>query len=159
MLESAGCVEAQSLDHQTAIEWRIEHALYTEQMGKTLKHILSHMTNCLLEQCTRRIKLDIKQWLEDKSTRSEHIHVKRSMVPIELTASPWKDDVSGLERNDSTMSGGACTQVEPLKNIHSTMSGGGCLFMDHGLESPKHRVSLGLHMKFYVHRQQYSQSQ
>ena len=46
-----------------------------------------------------------------------------------------------------------------LKNIHSTMSGGGCLFMDHRLESPKHRVSRGLHVNYYVHRRQYSKSQ
>ena len=35
------CGNTQSLDHQTAIEWKIEHALYIEQMRKTLKHSLS----------------------------------------------------------------------------------------------------------------------
>ena len=32
------------------------------------------------------------------------------------------------------------------------MSGGGRLSIDHRIESPKHRVSLGLLMNYYVHR-------
>ena len=46
------------------------------------------------------------------------------------------------------MSGGACTHDSLLKDNHSTMSGGGCLSIDNGIESPKHRVSLGLHMNY-----------
>ena len=37
------------------------------------------------------------------------------------------------------------------------MSGGGCLSIDHRIESPKHRVSLGLLSNYYVHRKQYPQ--
>ena len=50
------------------------------------------------------------------------------------------------------MSGGACTHDSITIDIHSTMSGGGCHAMENGLESPKHRVSLGLLMNSYVHR-------
>ena len=66
------CGNTQSLDHQTATEWRIKHALYIEQMRKRLKHILStHDKLCvgpLLEQCTRRVNwiLDVKQSVEDQ---------------------------------------------------------------------------------------------
>ena len=65
--------------------------------------------------------------------------------------------MSGLRRNSSTMSGGACTHDSLLKDNHSIMSGGGCLSMDIGIESPKHRDSLGLHMNYYIHGTQYSQ--
>ena len=51
-------------------------------------------------------------------------------------------------------------------SLHN-MSGGACLFIDletdmslginKTLESPKHRVSLELHMNSYVHRSHYSQ--
>ena len=43
-VEDAGkcwmCVVTQALDHQTAIEWTIKHALYIESPWKTLKHNL-----------------------------------------------------------------------------------------------------------------------
>ena len=39
------------------------------------------------------------------------------------------------------------------------MSGGGRHAMEHEVESPKHRVSLGLLMNSYVHRGQYTQAQ
>ena len=67
------------------------------------------------------------------------------------------DDLVSDCNNNSTMSGGACTHDSRLKDNRSTMSGGGCLSIDHRLESPKHRVSLGLHMNYYVHRKHYSQ--
>ena len=66
---------------------------------------------------------------------------------------------SGRRCNNSTMSGGACTHDALLKDNHSTMSGGGRLSIDNRLESPKHRVSLGVHMNYYIHRKQYAQSQ
>ena len=56
------------------------------------------------------------------------------------------------QMQQSTMSGGACTHDSLLKDNHSTRSGGGRLFIDARLESPKHRVSLGLHMNYYAHR-------
>ena len=42
---------------------------------------------------------------------------------------------------------------------HSTMSGGGRHAIENGFESPKHRVSLGLLMNSYVHREHYTQAQ
>ena len=39
------------------------------------------------------------------------------------------------------------------------MTGGGRHAIENGFESPKHRVSLGLLMNSYVHREHYTQAQ
>ena len=43
-------------------------------------------------------------------------------------------------------------EIHSHVNCHSTMTGGGHLAIEHGFESPKHRVSLGLSTNSYVHR-------
>ena len=50
-------------------------------------------------------------------------------------------------------------EIRSHADSHSTMSGGGRHDIEHGFESPKHRVSLGLLMNSYVHRKQYTQAQ
>ena len=42
--------------------------------------------------------------------------------------------------------------IRPQSDRHSTMTGGGRREIEHGFESPKHRVSLVLSMKSYAHR-------
>ena len=50
-------------------------------------------------------------------------------------------------------------EIRSHSDCHSTMTGGGRHAIEHGFESPKHRVSLGLSMNSYVHRKQYTQAQ
>ena len=50
-------------------------------------------------------------------------------------------------------------KIRSQSDCHSTMSGGARHAIEHGLESPKHRVSLGLLMNSYVHGKQYTQAQ
>ena len=47
-------------------------------------------------------------------------------------------------------------KIRSLLDDHSTMTGGGRHAIENGFESPKHRVSLGLHMNYYVHGKRYS---
>ena len=42
--------------------------------------------------------------------------------------------------------------IRPQYDCHSTVTGGGRHAIEHGFESPKHRVSLLLSMNSYVHR-------
>ena len=63
-----------------------------------------------------------------------------------------------LACHNSTMSGGVCTHDSLLRDDRSTTTGGG-LPIENGFESPKHRVSLGLYMNYYVHRKHYIHSQ
>ena len=130
-----------------------------------LQFMLSRTTNCLLMYTCIKWTLN-KQWSfghrldSHGDVHSESMHSTMSGAGWFRT---WNTSqltmvFSGLECNDSAMSGGACTHDSLLKNNHSTMSGGGCHFIDHRLESPKHRVSRGLHMNYYVHRQHYTQS-
>ena len=42
--------------------------------------------------------------------------------------------------------------IRPQSDCHSTLTGGGRHGIEHGFESPKHRVSLLLSMNYYVHR-------
>ena len=49
--------------------------------------------------------------------------------------------------------------IRSQSDHHSTLSGGGHHGIEHGFESPKHRVSLLLLMNSYVHRKQYGHAQ
>ena len=123
--------------------------------GEDIKTRLSHMTNCLLKQCAHVLKWTLNnQWsfghrlysYRDVHSQSMHSTASGGGWFRTWNTSQWTEVFSGLECNDSTMSGGACTHDSLLKNNHSTMSGGGCHFIGHRLESPKHRVSRGLHI-------------
>ena len=50
-------------------------------------------------------------------------------------------------------------EIRSQSDCHSTMPGGERHAIEDGFESPKHRVSLGLWMKSYVHREHYTQAQ
>ena len=50
-------------------------------------------------------------------------------------------------------------EMRSHSDVHSTMTGGGHHAIENGFESPKHRVSLGLRMNSYVHREHYTQAQ
>ena len=130
-----------------------------------IKTRLSRMKKCLLKQCTHALNghetisgaAAIVYSYRDVHSESMHSTMSGGGWFRTWNTSQWTTVFSGLECNDSTMSGGACTHDSPLKNNRSTMSGGGCHFMDHRLESPKHRVSHGLHINYYVHRQHHAQ--
>ena len=100
-----------------------------------IKTMLPRTTNGLVMQCT---------------LARNYLHSRCGGQAIEL---PWKCSLrlmhsttsgrgwsgtwniphwtmSGLQCNNSTMSGGACTHDSHWKDKLSTMSGGGCLFMD-----------------------------
>ena len=136
--------------------------------GEDIKTMLSRMTKLFVEAMYTCIKWTLNnQWSfghrldshRDVHSESMHSTMSRGGWFRTWNTSQLTTAFSGLECNNSTMSGGACTHDSLLKNIHSTMSGGGCLFIDHRLESPKHRASRGLHMNYYVHRQHHTQSQ
>ena len=137
------CDSTHLLDHQTAIRSRIEHALYNGNLKWRSNHI------CWDKEIVKTV-------LPQLLTPTHALHnVRRRLV--------WNTEHFSLNNNvwtrcnNSTMSGGVCTHDSLLKDNHSTMSGGGCLSMDIGIESPKHRDSLGLHMNYYIHGKQYSQ--
>ena len=148
-VEDAGkcwmCGITQSLYHQTAIEWRIKHALYIEQW----ENIKTYSVNAWQIVCWSNVQHELTGTLNNQWRISHRLACDRNMTlrsstpqcqmedvssQTDVTAQCKLDNVSGLVCNGSTMSGGACTQTWISKNIHSTMSGGGCLFIDHRLE-------------------------
>ena len=128
--------------------------------------MLSRTTNGLSLQCTHALNRHRTisgvwaiDWIPmEMFTPTHALHnVRRRLVQNLEHFSGQR--CSGRRCNNSTMSGGACAYDSLLKDNRSTMSGGGRRSIDNRLESPKHRVSLGLHMNYYVHRKQYAQSQ
>ena len=127
-----------------------------------IKTLLSRTTNGLVMQCTHALN-ELRtscggQAIElpwKCSLRLMHSTMTGGGWSGTWNTSHWT--VSGLRCNNSTMSGGACIHDSHWKDNLSTMSGGGRLSMDIGIESPKHRDSLGPHMNYYIHGNEYSQ--
>ena len=131
-----------------------------------METMLSRTTNGLIMQCTRAINYHrtinlrcgsqaIEEIPMEMFTPTHALHNDRRRLVKNMEHFALDNDI--LACHNSTVSGEVCTHDSLWKDKLSTMTGGGRLSIDIGIESPKHRDSLGLHMNYYVHGNRYTQ--
>ena len=127
---------------------------------------MSHTTNGLIMQCTRAtnsIDPSIEFRLGDDSievfTLTHALHNDRRRLVTNLERFRICNHDWGLNATTPQCQAEHALEIRSQSDCHSTMSGGRRHAIEHGFESPKHRVSLELWMNSYVHRRHYKQAQ
>ena len=80
------------------------------------------------------------------------LHTDRRRLVMNLEHIPIHNNAWASHATSPQCRAECASEIHSHVNCRSTTAGGGHLAIEHGFESPKHRVSLGLLMNSYVHR-------